>query len=88
MTRGVLNDVVDVAFVPLDQDAGQIYSNQWNYAMSYPIEGVVLEGHKTFQRDRTAFDRVNVRRLMLYLERRISRIAQRFVYEGNTAYLR
>lgn len=88
MTRGVLNDVVDVAFVPLDQDAGQIYSNQWNYAMSYPIEGIVIEGHKTFQREKTALDRVNVRRLMLSLEKRIGRIAQRFVYEGNTPYLR
>ena len=87
-TRGIITDAVDVAFVPLDEDAGQIYSNQWNYAMSYPQDGIVIEGHKTFQTQKTALDRINVRRLMLYLERRISRIARRFVYEGNTPYTR
>ena len=48
MTRGVLNDVVDVAFVPNEDEAGKIYNAQWNYAMSYPIDGIVIEGHKTF----------------------------------------
>ena len=47
-TRGVIGDAVDVAFVPTDADAGVIYSNSWNYAMSYPIDGIVIEGHKTF----------------------------------------
>lgn len=88
LTRGIINDAVDIAFVPFDNDADQMYVNQWNYAMSYPIEGIAIEGHKTFQTDKTALDRVNVRRLMLYLEKRIGRIARRFVYEGNTPYLR
>lgn len=88
MTRGVLNDVVDVAFVPNEDEAGKIYNAQWNYAMSYPIDGIVIEGHKTFQTQRTALDRVNVRKLLLYLEKRTARIARRFVYEGNTPYLR
>lgn len=88
MTRGVLNDVVDVAFVPNEDEAGKIYNAQWNYAMSYPIDGIVIEGHKTFQTQRTALDRVNVRRLLLYLEKLTARIARRFVYEGNTPYLR
>jgi len=48
VTRGVINDAVDVAFLPTDDDAGIIYSNAWNYAMSYPIDGIVIEGHKTF----------------------------------------
>ena len=77
-----------MAFTPLDSDAGQIYSNQWNYAMNYPIDGIIIEGHRTFQAAKTALDRVNVRRLMLDLEKKIARIARHFVYEGNTAYLR
>ena len=88
LTRGVLNDVVDVAFVPNEDEAGKIYNAQWNYAMNYPIDGIVVEGHKTFQSQRTALDRVNVRRLLLYLEKRSVQIARRFVYEGNTPYLR
>ena len=88
MTRGILRDVVDVAFTPNEDEAGKIYNAQWNYAMNYPIDGVVVEGHKTFQTQRTALDRVNVRRLLLYLEKRTARLARRFVYEGNTPYLR
>ena len=88
LTRGVLTDVVDVAFTPNEDEAGKIYSAQWNYAMNYPLDGIVVEGHKTFQTQRTALDRVNVRRLMLYLEKQTVRIARRFVYESNTPYLR
>ena len=88
LTRGVLNDVVDVAFVPNEEEAGKIYSARWNYAMSYPLDGIVIEGHKTFQSRQTALDRVNVRRLMLYLEKQTVRIARWFVYEGNTPYMR
>lgn len=88
LTRGVLNDVVDVAFVPSEDEAGKIYSARWNYAMSYPLDGIVIEGHKTFQSKQTALDRVNVRRLMLYLEKQTVRIARWFVYEGNTPYMR
>lgn len=40
------------------------------------------------QLQRTALDRVNVRRLMLYLERMVVSVARRFLYEGNTAYNR
>lgn len=87
-TRGIINDAIDVAFIPLDADAGQIYSNQWNYAMSYPIDGIVIEGHKTFQTQKTALDRINVRRLMLDLEKKVVRIARYFVYEGNTSFIR
>lgn len=88
LTRGVLNDVVDVSFNPLKQDCEQLYMNGWNYVLSYPMSGIVVEGQKTFQSEATALDRVNVRRLMLYIERRIAYIAKYFVYENNTPYQR
>lgn len=87
MTRGVI-DAVDVAFTPTEPQAGRVYNQQWNYAISYPIEGIVLEGQKTFQTAQTALDRINVRRLMLYLEKRVRQISRRFLYEGNTEYNR
>ena len=62
--------------------------NGWNYAVSYPLDGIVLEGQKTFQSEATALDRVNVRRLMLWLERRVVSMAKYFVYENNTSYTR
>lgn len=88
MARGVIQDAIDVAFIPLEDDAGKIYSNEWNYAMSYPLDGIIIEGHKTFQMQKTALDRINVRRLLLWLEKQVERVARRFVYEGNTPYLR
>lgn len=88
LTRGRLRDVIDVAFTPNEDEAGRIYNAQWNYAMNYPMDGIVIEGHKTFQTARTALDRVNVRRLMLYLEKATARLARKFIYEQNTAYLR
>lgn len=88
MTRGRLDDVVDVAFIPLEDEAGIIYTSKWNYAMSYPIDGIVIEGHKTFQTDKTALDRVNIRRLLLNLEKKVARSARQFIYEHNTPYLR
>ena len=37
-------DVVDVAFSPTNDEAGKMYNHQWNYAISYPIEGIIMEG--------------------------------------------
>ena len=48
----------------------------------------MLEGQKTFQSEATALDRVNVRRLMLWLERNVMSMAKYFVYENNTSYTR
>lgn len=88
MNRGRVPGVVDIAFNPTIDDAGKIYNQTWNYAMSYPIDGIIMEGQKTFQSKKTALDRVNVRRLLLSLEKNVIRVAKRFLYEGNTAYLR
>lgn len=88
MTRGIVPNAVDVAFNPTNDESGKIYNHQWNYAVSYPLEGIVMEGQKTFQTEKTALDRVNVRRLMLDLEKQIIEVARHFLYEGNTAWLR
>jgi len=44
MTRGIVPNVVDVAFNPTNDEAGKMYNHRWNYAISYPIEGIVMEG--------------------------------------------
>lgn len=87
LNRGVV-PAVDVAFSPTPKQAGSIYEKNWNYAINYPQDGIVLEGQKTFQVKPSAFDRVNVRRLFLRLERQTYKVARYFVYEGNTAYTR
>ena len=87
LNRGVIA-ALDVAFSPTNKQAGQIYTKNWNYAINYPQDGIVLEGQKTLQTKPTALDRVNVRRLMLRLERATYKVLRYVVYEGNTAYTR
>lgn len=88
LNRGNILNTYDTAFSPTNSEAGKIYSQCWNYAANYPLNGIILEGQKTFQKNQTALDRVNVRRLMLYLEKQTTRIARLFLYEGNTEYIR
>lgn len=88
LNRGILNNVYDIGFNPSNEEADKIYSNSWNYAISYPLYGIVLEGQKTFQLKKTALDRINVRRLMLHIEKSVLRVAKYFLYEQNSEYLR
>lgn len=87
LNRGMIA-ATDVAFSPTPKQAGAFYEKNWNYAINYPNDGIILEGQKTFQVKPSAFDRVNVRRLFLRLERASYQVARYFVYEGNTAYTR
>ena len=87
LTRGIIT-ATDVAFSPNDKQAGAFYEKNWNYAINYPQDGIILEGQKTFQTKPTALDRVNVRRMMLRLERQVYKVLRYFVHENNTAYTR
>lgn len=88
MNRGKLSNVLDTAFSPTNEEAGRLYTQCWNYAVNYPLDGIVIEGQRTFQRKATALDRVNVRRLMIWLEKKVVNVAKYYLYEGHTAYLR
>ena len=87
LNRGIIA-CTDVSFSPTAFQADLIYDKCWNYAINYPNDGIVLEGQKTLQTKPSALDRVNVRRLMLRLERAVGQSARWFLYEGNTAYTR
>ena len=68
---------------PYSNDNNILYSNQWNYFIQGVDTGVVLEGNKTMQKERTALDRVNVRRLCNYIKRQVRDISNRYKYEPN-----
>lgn len=87
LKRGVIT-AVDCAFSPSIKQAGSIYNKGINYAINYADNGIILEGQKTLQQKASAFDRVNVRRLFLRLERAVYNTARTFVYELNNAYNR
>lgn len=88
LNRGIINGIVDLAFNPNTKEADQLYIKSINYARRYPLDGFILEGQKTTQTKPSAFDRVNVRRLFLRLERLAYQVARYYVYEPNTSYTR
>lgn len=87
-TRGVINGATDISFNPNGSQADSIYNKAFNYLQFYPNDGIVLEGQKTLQTKPSAFDRINVRRLFLKIERLCRRTLRWYVYELNNLQLR
>ena len=84
LNRGVIENVFDIAFNPKNSEAGVLYSNSWNYAVATTFNGIIQEGQRTFQLKPTALDRVNVRRLMSEIEKRVADISKYYLYEQLT----
>ena len=60
-----------------------LYAANINPIASFPNEGIVIFGQKTLQVTRSALDRINVRRLMIFVKKEISRIANSILFEPN-----
>ena len=60
-----------------------LYVQNINPIATFPNEGVVIFGQKTLQQTNSALDRINVRRLMLYLKRKISNVAKNVLFDNN-----
>ena len=82
--RGIVSGVNDIAVSPTQRQRDQLYRIAVNPVTQFPAEGIVVFGQKTLQRKPTAFDRVNVRRLFLDLEKRTRETLKFFVFEPNT----
>lgn len=87
-TRGKLKNVVSLAWSPNQTDRDLLYKNGINPVISQRGEGVVLLGDKTMQAKPSAFDRINVRRLFITLEKAISRAARYSLFEFNDDFTR
>jgi len=61
----------------------KLYEVNINPIATFPAEGIVIFGQKTLQATRSALDRVNVRRLMIFLKKQISRIARNILFDPN-----
>jgi len=61
----------------------KLYDANINPIATFPAEGIVIFGQKTLQVTRSALDRINVRRLLIYLKKEISRIASRVLFDQN-----
>ena len=81
--RGNLRNAIKLAYTPNKTQRDRLYSARVNPIVSFPGQGVVLYGDKTAQSFASAFDRINVRRLFLTIERVISGAAKAQLFEQN-----
>ena len=81
--RGVIRNAIKLAFTPNKTQRDRLYSARVNPVVSFPGQGIVLFGDKTAQGFASAFDRINVRRLFLTIERVISGAAKAQLFEQN-----
>lgn len=88
LNRGVLRGVTRIAFNPNKTQRDELYSARVNPIVAFPGEGVVLFGDKTALARPSAFDRINVRRLFIILQKAISTAARFQLFEFNDEFTR
>ena len=87
--RGGLTDgsagipVIGVREKLTSKQRDELYEANINPIASFPAEGIVIFGQKTLQLQRSALDRINVRRLMIYVKKQISRMANNILFDQN-----
>jgi len=86
--RGALGNVVNTKVRLNAEDRNILYESRINPIANFPNGGFVIFGQKTLQQDRSALDRVNVRRMLLEVKRIVSNIANNLIFEQNTPQTR
>lgn len=87
-SRGQVKNVIKLSFNPRKAERDVLYKNGINPVVSFPGQGTVLFGDKTLLAQPSAFDRINVRRLFIVLEKAISVAAQSQLFEFNDEFTR
>lgn len=86
--RGAYLGITGLAYNPTKGERDTLYKAGVNPIANIPGQGLLLYGDKTHQNRASAFDRINVRRLFLVLERAIARAAQNVMFEFNDEFTR
>lgn len=86
--RGQVKNVVRLAWNPSQAQRDELYKNGINPVVTFPGQGTVLYGDKTLLSKPSAFDRINVRRLFIVLEKAISRASKYTLFEFNDEFTR
>ena len=81
--RGAIQNAVKLTYNPSQTQRDQLYSNRINPIIFSPGGGIILFGDKTGLAKASAFDRINVRRLFIFLENAISSAARDQMFEFN-----
>ena len=88
VTRGQLLGVAKLALNPKKADRDSLYKARVNPLVSFPGQGTMLFGDKTLLSKPSAFDRINVRRLFIVIEKAISTAAKGQLFEFNDEFTR
>ena len=86
--RGQIKNIVKLAYNPKKADRDILYQADVNPVVTFPGQGTVLFGDKTLLGKPSAFDRINVRRLFIVLEKAISTASKFTLFEFNDPFTR
>ena len=87
-TRGQIRNLVKLAYSPSKTDRDLLYKNDVNPVITQPGQGTILFGDKTALGRPSAFDRINVRRLFIVLQKTIATAANQMLFEFNDEFTR
>jgi phage tail sheath protein FI len=87
-SRGAIRNLIKLSWNPTIAERDSLYQKGVNPVVSFPGEGTVLFGDKTLLSRPSAFDRINVRRLFIILEKSIARAARSAIFEFNDQFTR
>ncbi len=87
-SRGVIKNIVKLAYNPKQADRDTLYKSDVNPVVAFPGQGIILFGDKTLLGRPSAFDRINVRRLFIVLEKAIAVAARSYLFEFNDEFTR
>ena len=88
LNRGQVKNVIKLALNASKTDRDELYKNGVNPVVAFPGQGTVLFGDKTLLSKPSAFDRINVRRLFIVLEKAIATAAKYQLFEFNDGFTR
>lgn len=88
LNRGQIKNAIKLAYNPRHSDRDVLYKNGINPVVTFPGQGTVLYGDKTLLAKPSAFDRINVRRLFIVLEKAIVAASQFTLFEFNDQFTR
>lgn len=85
LRRGRVLTALDVEFSPSQGERNLLYGsgNAVNPLVKFPQDGITVWGQRTLQRTQSALDRVNVRMLLIYLKKNLTRLLRNFIFEPN-----
>ncbi len=88
LNRGNVRGAIKLSYTPKKSERDQLYRARVNPVVDFPGQGVVLFGDKTALSKPSAFDRINVRRLFLVLEKAIATASKFQLFEFNDEFTR